>query len=96
MVSRATSSRSGFWKDNLYPNVYAGIDAFGGNPGGDGVGDPKEKMGSFWYHDHRAEFTLNNNVLGLNGMYIVYDSTDPGHEVPERWFAPAAGLLRRH
>jgi len=71
-----------FWKDNLYPNVYAGIDAFGGNPGGDGVGDPKEKMGSFWYHDHRAEFTLNNNVLGLNGMYIVYDSTDPGHEVP--------------
>ena len=73
---------TGFWKDNLYPNVYAGIDAFGGNPGGDGVGDPKEKMGSFWYHDHRAEFTLNNNVLGLNGMYIVYDSTDPGHEVP--------------
>jgi FtsP/CotA-like multicopper oxidase with cupredoxin domain len=73
---------TGFWKDNLYPNVYAGIDAFGGNPGGDGVGDPREKMGSFWYHDHRAEFTLPNNVLGLNGMYIVYDSTDPGHEVP--------------
>ncbi len=72
----------GFWKDNLYPNVYAGIDAFGGNPGGDGVGDPKEKMGSFWYHDHRAEFTLPNNVLGMNGMYIVYDSTDPGHEHP--------------
>jgi FtsP/CotA-like multicopper oxidase with cupredoxin domain len=73
---------TGFWKDNLYPNVYAGIDAFGGNPGADGVGDPREKMGSFWYHDHRAEFTLPNNVLGLNGMYIVYDSTDPGHEVP--------------
>ena len=73
---------TGFWKDNLYPNVYAGIDAYGGNPGGDGVGDPKEKMGSFWYHDHRAEFTLNNNVLGLNGMYLVYDSTDPGHENP--------------
>ena len=73
---------TGFWKDNLYPNVYAGIDAYGGNPGGNGVGDPREKMGSFWYHDHRAEFTLNNNVLGLNGMYIVYDSTDPGHENP--------------
>jgi len=71
---------TGFWKDNLYPNVYAGIDAFGGNTGGDGVGDPREKMGSFWYHDHRAEFTLPNNVLGLNGMYIVYDSTDPGNE----------------
>ena len=73
---------TGFWKDNLYPNVYAGIDAYGGNPGGDGVGDPREKMGSFWYHDHRAEFTLNSNVLGLNGMYLVYDSTDPGHENP--------------
>jgi len=73
---------TGFWKDNLYPNVYAGIDTFPGNPGGDGVGNPQEKMGSFWYHDHRAEFTLNNNVLGLNGMYIVYDSTDPGHENP--------------
>ena len=64
----------GFWKDNLYPNCYAGLDVFGGN------GDPKEKMGSFWFHDHRAEFTLNNNVLGLNGMFIVYDPTDPGHE----------------
>jgi len=79
---------TGFWKDNLYPNVYAGIDAFGGNPGLDGVGDPREKMGSFWFHDHRAEFTLNNNVLGMNGMYIVYDSTDPGHE------NPAAGSLQ--
>jgi FtsP/CotA-like multicopper oxidase with cupredoxin domain len=67
---------TGFWKDNLYPNCYAGLDAFGGN------GDPREKMGSFWFHDHRAEFTLNSNVLGLNGMYIVYDSTDPGHEHP--------------
>jgi FtsP/CotA-like multicopper oxidase with cupredoxin domain len=67
---------TGFWKDNLYPNCYAGLDAFGGN------GDPREKMGSFWFHDHRAEFTLNNNVLGLNGMYIVYDQTDPGHEYP--------------
>ncbi len=64
----------GFWKDNLYPNCYAGLDAFGGN------GDPKEKMGTFWFHDHRAEFTLPNNQLGMNGMFIVYDNTDPGHE----------------
>ncbi len=64
----------GQYKDHLYPNCYAGLDAFGGN------GDPREKMGSFWFHDHRAEFTLNNNVLGLNGMFLVYDKTDPGHE----------------
>jgi FtsP/CotA-like multicopper oxidase with cupredoxin domain len=73
---------TGFWQDTLYPNVYAGIDAYGGNSGGDGVGDPLEAMHTFWYHDHRAEFTLNNNVLGMNGMYIVYDSKDPGHENP--------------
>ena len=66
----------GFYKDHLYPNCYAGLDAFGGN------GDPREKMGSFWFHDHRAEFTLNNNVLGMNGMHLVYDKTDPGHEHP--------------
>jgi FtsP/CotA-like multicopper oxidase with cupredoxin domain len=73
---------SGRWKDHLYPNCYAGLDTFGGN------GDPREKMGTFWYHDHRAEKTLNNNVLGLNGMFIVYDDTDPGHE------HPSAGSLR--
>lgn len=67
---------TGFWKDHLYPNCYAGLDAFGGN------GDPREKMGSFWFHDHRAEFTLQSNVLGMNGMFIVYDKTDPGHEHP--------------
>jgi FtsP/CotA-like multicopper oxidase with cupredoxin domain len=83
---------TGFWKDNLYPNVYAGIDAFGGNPGGDGVGDPREKMGTFWFHDHRAEFTLNNNQMGLNGMFIVYDSTDPGHEHPSEGSLQLPGI----
>ena len=65
-----------FWKDNLYPNCYAGLDVFGGN------GDPKEKMGTFWFHDHRAEHTQTSNIMGLNGMFIVYDETDPGHENP--------------
>jgi FtsP/CotA-like multicopper oxidase with cupredoxin domain len=66
---------TGFWKDNHYPNVYAGVDAFGG------IGDPREAMRSFWFHDHRAEFTAPNNYLGLNGQYIVYDPKDPGHEL---------------
>ena len=82
----------GFYKDHLYPNVYAGIDAFGGPPGLNGVGDPKEKMGSFWFHDHRAEFTLNNNFLGLNGMFIVYDTTDPGHEHPSQGSLQLPGI----
>jgi FtsP/CotA-like multicopper oxidase with cupredoxin domain len=64
----------GLWKDNLYPNVYAGLDAYGGN------GDPLEAMRTFWFHDHRAAFTAPNNYLGLNGMFLVYDQLDPGHE----------------
>jgi FtsP/CotA-like multicopper oxidase with cupredoxin domain len=64
----------GLFKDNHYANAYAGIDAFGGN------GDPREAMHTFWFHDHRAAFTANNNYLGLNGMYIAYDQKDPGHE----------------
>ena len=60
------------FKDNHYANAYAGIDDFGG------IGDPREAMHTFWFHDHRAAFTANNNYLGLNGMYIVYDAKDPG------------------
>jgi FtsP/CotA-like multicopper oxidase with cupredoxin domain len=37
-------------------------------------------MHTFWFHDHRQAETANNNYLGLNGMYFVYDQTDPGHE----------------
>jgi FtsP/CotA-like multicopper oxidase with cupredoxin domain len=67
---------TGLFKDNHYANAYAGIDEFGG------IGDPREAMHTFWFHDHRAAFTANNNYLGLNGMYIVYDARDPGHELP--------------
>lgn len=65
---------TGFWKDNHYVNVYAGYDAFPPD------GNEQEAMHSFWFHDHRAAFTENNNYLGLNGMYLVYDRKDPGHE----------------
>jgi len=67
---------TGFWKDNLYPVIYAGLDAFGG------IGDPREAQRTQWFHDHRAEFTLNSNVLGLNGIFYIYDEKDPGHEHP--------------
>ena len=65
---------TGFWKDNHYVNIYAGYDAYPPD------GDEQEAMHSFWFHDHRAAFTANNNYLGLNGMFLVYDSKDPGHE----------------
>lgn len=67
---------TGFWKDNLYSVIYAGLDAFGG------IGDQKEAQRSQWFHDHRAEHTLQSNVLGLNGMFLIYDNIDPGHEHP--------------
>ena len=73
---------TGLFKDNHYPNIYAGLDTFGG------IGDAREAMHTFWFHDHRAAFTANNNYLGLNGMYIVYDNGDPGHELA------TAGSLR--
>jgi FtsP/CotA-like multicopper oxidase with cupredoxin domain len=65
---------TGFFKDNHYANAYAGLDAFGG------IGDPREARHTFWFHDHRAAETANNNYLGLNGMYLMYDEKDPGHE----------------
>ena len=68
----------GLFKDNHYANAYAGIDAFGSSGGV--KGDPREAMHTFWFHDHRAAFTANNNLLGLNGMYILYDQADPGHQ----------------
>ena len=67
---------TGFWKDNLYPVIYAGLDAFGG------IGNQLEAQRTQWFHDHRAEHTLQSNVLGLNGMFFIYDQIDPGHEHP--------------
>ena len=67
---------SGLFKDNHYANAYAGIDDFGGFP----KGDPREAMHTFWYHDHLMAETQNNNYLGMNGMYIAYDQTDPPWE----------------
>ena len=66
----------GFWKDNHYPNCYAGLDAFGGN------GNPQEKMGSFWFHDHRAEFTLPNNV-DRDRIKATFDRGLLGIEMPK-------------
>jgi FtsP/CotA-like multicopper oxidase with cupredoxin domain len=67
---------SGLFKDNHYANAYAGIDEFGGFP----KGDPREAMHTFWYHDHLMAETANNNYLGMNGVYLVYDKTDPPWE----------------
>lgn len=68
---------TGLFKDNHYANAYAGIDAF---PGNFPKGDSREAMHTFWFHDHMEKETANNNYLGMNGMYIAYDQTDPPWE----------------
>ena len=73
-VSRATSSAQDCSKTittpmptpALMPLVPRGV-----------KGDPREAMHTFWYHDHLQAETANNNYLGMNGMYLAYDQTDP-------------------
>jgi FtsP/CotA-like multicopper oxidase with cupredoxin domain len=70
----------GLFKDNHYFNAYAGIDDFGPSSPLGVKGDPREAMHTFWYHDHLMAETANNNYLGTNGVYLVYDHTDPPWE----------------
>ncbi len=67
---------TGLFKDNHYANAYAGIDDFGGFP----KGDPREAQHTMWYHDHLMAETANNNYLGMNGAYFLYDQTSPPWE----------------
>lgn len=64
------------FKDNHYANAYAGIDDFGGFP----KGDPREAQFTMWYHDHMMHETANNNYLGLNGVYLLYNDKCPPWE----------------
>jgi len=58
---------SGLFKDNHYPNFFAG-------------GDPREAQGTLHYHDHRQDFTTQNVYKGLNGFYLLFDTLDSGNE----------------
>lgn len=54
----------GYFMDHFYPNVYAGIEEFGG------IGDSREALGTLWYHDHTLDFTAPNAGRGLAGFYL--------------------------
>lgn len=64
----------GSFSDYCYPNVYAGLDAYGG------IGDPREALGTLWYHDHTLDFTAPNATRGLAGFYLLFDHIDSGNE----------------
>ena len=64
----------GQWRDHFWPNIYAGIDKFGG------IGDPREALGTCFYHDHNLDFTAPNVLKGQIGFYLLYDDLDSGDE----------------
>ncbi|NOT13935.1 MAG: multicopper oxidase domain-containing protein [Methylococcaceae bacterium] len=90
-VSKAgpTLSAPGQFKDHFYPNIYAGIDSFGG------IGDSREALGTLWYHDHTMDFTAPNVYRGLAGFYLMFDQLDSGNEQPDP-ANPAALRLPSH
>jgi FtsP/CotA-like multicopper oxidase with cupredoxin domain len=54
--------------------------------------DPREKLTTLWYHDHRLDFTAANVYAGLDGFYLLFDEQDSGNEndpSPEAWRLPS-------
>lgn len=70
-----TMTKAGKYRDHYYPNCYAGYDKFHGTDG-----DPREALGTLWYHDHRIDFTAPNVYKGLSGFYLLFDEVDSGNE----------------
>ncbi|CAA0096504.1 Spore coat protein A [BD1-7 clade bacterium] len=67
-----------FW-DHHYGNFPAGH-------------DPREKLTTLWYHDHRMDFTAPNVYAGLAGFYLLFDENDTGDENdtrPSAWRLPS-------
>ena len=73
-----TMTAPGAYKDHNYPNCYAGYD----DPRyHNSEGDPREALGTLWYHDHRLDFTAPNVYRGLTGFYLLFDALDSGNEI---------------
>jgi FtsP/CotA-like multicopper oxidase with cupredoxin domain len=74
-----TLSAPGEFLDHFYPNILAGYDEFHGLPGFS-IGDPREALGTLWYHDHTVDFTAPNVYRGMAGFYLLFDDLDSGDE----------------
>jgi FtsP/CotA-like multicopper oxidase with cupredoxin domain len=70
-----TMTAPGKYKDHLYANCLAGYDQYY-----ETRGDPREALGTLWYHDHRLDFTGPNVYRGLSGFYLLFDEIDSGDE----------------
>ena len=74
-----TLTAPGLYKDHCYPNVYAGYEkSRESDP--NAIGDPREALGTLWYHDHTLDSTGANVVKGLAGFYLLFDEIDSGNE----------------
>lgn len=65
-----------FW-DHHYPNSPATIE---NADTGLREPDPREKLSSLWYHDHRMDFTAANVYAGLVGFYSMFDESGAGQD----------------
>ncbi len=70
-----TLTAPGSYKDHHYPNCYANYDRFDASNG-----DPREALGTLWYHDHRLDFTAGNVYRGLAGFHLMFDHIDSNNE----------------
>ncbi|AYC31192.1 bilirubin oxidase [Pseudomonas cavernae] len=70
-----TLTAQGHFKDHFYPNILAGYDEFPATKG-----DPREALGTLFYHDHTLDFTAPNLYRGLAGFYLLFDDIDSGNE----------------
>ena len=70
-----TLGAPGGYKDHHYPNCYASYDRYDSTNG-----DPREGLGTLWYHDHRLDFTGANVYRGMAGFYLLFDHIDSGNE----------------
>ncbi|WP_439888577.1 multicopper oxidase family protein [Pseudomonas sp. MBLB4123] len=70
-----TLAAPGQFLDHFYPNIYAGYDEQQ-----NGIGDPREALGTLFYHDHTMDFTAPNLVRGLMGFLLLFDDIDSGDE----------------
>jgi FtsP/CotA-like multicopper oxidase with cupredoxin domain len=75
LKSGPTMTGPGKYKDHLYANCLAGYDQYH-----ETHGDPREALGTLWYHDHRLDFTGPNVYRGLSGFYLLFDEIDSGDE----------------
>ncbi len=83
-----TLASPGEFMDHFYGNIYAGFDEFQ-----NGIGDPREALGTLFYHDHTMDFTAPNLYKGLLGPYLLFDDIDSGDEHDP---SPAALRLPSH